>query len=219
MRAILFGVVMVCVATVAEAQTCMGSVPISRTARGVADFSLGLQDDIYTISGSVGGGGDKAFGTVGGSWSEIDVQPKVNAWTIDGVFGSQIAADTRRRIMLCPFGMIGIGRLANLPVDDLETPTLVGTQAGLSVGITAVSGAVASLVPFVGVAFVSTESYGAEDFFGKVSERNGEFSAGVGVVLNGGQSAIRAMITKPFAADDVGSVAFRLTYAIGFGRR
>lgn len=203
MRVGLFVLSLLTCASVAHAQTCMGSVPISATERGVASLAFGISSDVNTLSGTVGGGGDRGFGSLLGSWATIDSDPKFNGWTLGGLFGSQIAADTRRRIMLCPFGQVELGRFVNLP-GDIETPTLIGTQAGLSVGITAISGTVASLVPTVRVGFVSLKSYGAEETFGELGEQHGELAAGVGVVLNGGRSAIVALITRPFAADEPG---------------
>jgi hypothetical protein len=200
--------ILVCVAlTVREgsAQTCFGTAPVDASLPFHLGGGVAFSENRTGYAGAVTGGGDSFFGQVGlGGIFHDDLDASATSLSFAG--GAQVAADSDRRVVICPnagvtktFGPNDIGG------SGLNLSTL-GIDGGVAVGwIAAVSGRVA-LVPTVGMSVVrlrTTSTFRGES--DSESDTLGRLSLGAGIVLSE-RFSIGPGVVIPFGLEDAETV-------------
>jgi hypothetical protein len=212
--AILF--VMMAWPAAASAQVCMGQAPIGRPSPMVFGAGVTFADGIASYGFTFGGGTDAGFGRGGFAVNHYD-EDGFDTWAVGAVGGSQIAADARQRVQICPVGQFSYEWRNDIQDSGVDVSALT-TGAGVFAGFVVAESATAQLVPTVGLAVnrtrveVSVEGFGDD----RVSRTYGVAQLGLGIVLNR-RTAITPSVLIPFGVDEV-EPSFSLVFTYSFGR-
>jgi hypothetical protein len=200
----------------ADAQTCAGGAPISNQSRMVVGPALAFQSGVASYAAAVGGGSDTW--AMGGHAGVVHYDTAgFTSYALGFQGGGQVAADARRRIMVCPVAQFGYEWKNNLADTGIDMSAFV-TGAGVRTGFVVAESATAQLVPTMGLS-VNRLRAEFKDSIESIVLTNtyGVLHLGAGVVLNQ-RMAITPAVNVPFALEGA-DTTFSLAFAYGFGRR
>ncbi len=197
----------------ADAQTCLGTAPITSAMPLQVGAALAFSSNTTGIGAAATYGTDNFFGSVGVgrvSFDELDASAPNFGITV----GAQVPRDSDRKLIICPaFNFVFVNGPKDILGVDLSTRSFGG---GATVGFVVSETDTLSLVPTAGLSINRVKLTG--EFLGisdSVSDTIGQLGLGVGIIWNKVFSIVPAVIV-PFGAEGA-ETAFQITvtYALG----
>lgn len=191
----------------ADAQTCLGTAPISSDMPLQVGAALAFSSSATGIGAAATYGTDNFFGSVGVGRTSFD-DLEASAPTFGFTVGAQVARDSERMLFICPAVNF---TLTNGPKDllgvDFSTRSFGG---GVTVGIIVSESDTLSIVPTAGVSINRVKTTGSFlGFSDSASDTVGQIGLGVGLVLSKVFSVVPAVIV-PFGAEGA-ETGFQIT--------
>jgi hypothetical protein len=197
----------------ADAQTCLGTAPITNNMPLQVGALLAFSSGSTGIGAAATYGTDDFFGSVGigrVSFDDLDASAPNFGITV----GAQIPRDSERKLIVCPaLNFVFVNGPKDVGGFDFSTRSFGG---GATVGFVVSETDTLSLVPTAGLSInrvrVKGEFLGISD---SVSDTIGQLGLGVGIIWNKVFSFVPAVIV-PFGAEGA-DTAFQITvtYALG----
>lgn len=199
------------VATPSFAQLCSGN-PSFRDGPYQAGVGASFTDGIRTVGGTFAAGGESLFGGAGVSavnYTGLDVRTA----GVSAFVGSEFAADSRNRVLVCPVASLAFLAGPDTGPVDRSSATV---QAGGNVGVIATQSGDTMVVPYFGLALlyqrVRTEIGGAES---SASDTGAIADIGVGFIFNR-MVGITPSLSIPFSAGASDAI-FSIRFSFNFG--
>jgi hypothetical protein len=220
---VVLGVSLVVVATrSASAQTCLARPGISATSPVQVGGGVGFQDievsgvtlgQVTTFYGTVSGGGDRSF--VEAEVRSVSLEDTTRtAWGTRIWAGGQIANDSSRRVVVCPFASFSTSNGPN-DTDNGIAQSTIGFGGGATVGVVALDSGSVQIAPAFGVGIerVRSKLQVFEDEL-VVNDNGGLVLVGVGIIVQTRFGITPAWVI-PFGFDTEG-VQLRVTFTVAF---